>query len=61
MQFVWEAYRKVVANKGAAWVDRQSIAQLEQDLKKNLFKLWDRLPFGEPFSASGEWCGTLLA
>jgi RNA-directed DNA polymerase len=46
---VWEAYRKVAANKGAAGVDGQSIAEFEQDLKENLFKLWNRLSSGSYF------------
>jgi RNA-directed DNA polymerase len=48
-QLVWEAYRKVAANKGAAGVDRQSIAEFEQDLKNNLFKLWNRMSSGSYF------------
>jgi hypothetical protein len=40
---VWEAYRKVKANKGAAGVDGGSIAEFEQDLHGNLYKLWNRL------------------
>ena len=42
-RLVWEAYRKVAANKGAAGVDGQSIAEFEEDLKGNLYKLWNRL------------------
>jgi len=48
-RLVWEAYRKVAANKGAAGVDGQSIAEFEQDLKGNLFKLWNRLSSGSYF------------
>jgi len=48
-QLVWAAYRKVAANKGAAGVDRQSIAGFEQDLKNNLFKLWNRMSSGSYF------------
>jgi RNA-directed DNA polymerase len=48
-QLVWDAYRKVAANKGAAGVDRQSIAEFEQDLKKNLYRLWNRLSSGSYF------------
>lgn len=43
---VWEAYRRVKANQGAAGVDGESIAQFEQDLEGNLFKLWNRLSSG---------------
>ena len=31
---VWEAYKQVKANKGAAGVDGQSIAEFEEDLKE---------------------------
>ncbi|MFI6744524.1 group II intron reverse transcriptase/maturase [Nonomuraea sp. NPDC050451] len=48
-RLVWEAYQKVAANKGAAGVDGQSIAEFEQDLKGNLFKLWNRLSSGSYF------------
>jgi RNA-directed DNA polymerase len=33
---VWEAYLRVRANKGAAGVDEQSVAEFERDLKGNL-------------------------
>jgi group II intron reverse transcriptase/maturase len=46
---VWEAYRRVKANKGAAGVDEQSIEEFEQDLSGNLFKLWNRLSSGSYF------------
>jgi RNA-directed DNA polymerase len=43
---VWEAYRRVKANQGAAGVDGESIAEFERDLKGNLYKLWNRLSSG---------------
>jgi RNA-directed DNA polymerase len=43
---VWEAYRRVKANKGAAGVDGESIEAFERDLKGNLYKLWNRLSSG---------------
>jgi RNA-directed DNA polymerase len=46
---VWEAYRRVRANKGAAGVDEQSLAEFERDLKGNLYKLWNRLSSGSYF------------
>jgi RNA-directed DNA polymerase len=46
---VWEAYRKVKANKGGAGVDEQSIAEFEVALKDNLYKLWNRLSSGTYF------------
>ena len=35
---VWEAYKKVKANQGAAGVDGQTIADFEADLGNNLYK-----------------------
>ena len=45
-QMVWEAYQRVKANKGAAGVDGQSVEQFEQDLKNNLYRLWNRMSSG---------------
>jgi RNA-directed DNA polymerase len=47
---VWEAYRRVKANQGAAGVDGQSISEFEVDLKNNLFKVWNRMSSGSYFS-----------
>jgi group II intron reverse transcriptase/maturase len=46
---VWEAYKLVKANKGAAGVDGQSIAEFEEDVKDNLFKIWNRMSSGSYF------------
>ena len=43
---VVEAFEKVRANAGGAGVDEQSIAEFEQDLKGNLYKVWNRLSSG---------------
>ena len=43
---VWEAYKRVRANKGTAGVDGQSIADFEADLSNNLYKLWNRMSSG---------------
>jgi len=48
-QLVWEAYRRVKANKGAPGVDEQSLAEFETDLKNNLYKIWNRLSSGTYF------------
>jgi retron-type reverse transcriptase len=46
---VWEAYKRVKANQGAAGVDGQSIAEFEANLSGNLYKLWNRLSSGSYF------------
>lgn len=46
---VWEAYKYVRANRGAAGVDGQSIADFEADLEDNLYKLWNRMSSGSYF------------
>ena len=46
---VWEAFKKVKANQGAAGVDGQSIADFEADLTNNLYELWNRLSSGSYF------------
>lgn len=46
---VWEAYKQVKANRGAAGVDGQSIEEFERDLRNNLYKLWNRMSSGSYF------------
>ena len=46
---VWEAYERVKANKGAAGVDNQSIAEFEADRDRNLYKVWNRMSSGSYF------------
>jgi len=48
-QLVWEAYRRVKANRGAPGGDEQSLAEFESDLKNNLYKIWNRLSSGTYF------------
>ena len=48
-QLVWEAYQSVKGNKGAAGVDGQSIEDFEEDLKNNLYKIWNRMSSGTYF------------
>lgn len=43
---VWKAYQLVKANRGAAGIDDETIDDFEQDLSKNLYKLWNRMSSG---------------
>jgi RNA-directed DNA polymerase len=48
-QLVWEAYKRVKANRGAAGVDGETLAAFEKDLKGNLYKVWNRMSSGSYF------------
>jgi group II intron reverse transcriptase/maturase len=48
-QLVWEAYKRIKANRGAAGVDGESLAAFEKDLKRNLYKVWNRMASGSYF------------
>ncbi len=48
-QVVWQSYRKVKANRGAAGVDGQSMAEFEANLAGNIYKLWNRMSSGSYF------------
>ena len=44
-----EAYTLVKANHGAAGVDAESVEMFEQDLKNNLYRIWNRMSSGTYF------------
>jgi len=48
-QMVYEAYKAVKSNRGAAGVDGQTIEQFETDLSSNLYKIWNRMSSGTYF------------
>src|SRR6204780_4929289 len=43
---VWEAYQQVKANRGSAGIDDETIAMFDQNLSRNLYKLWNRMSSG---------------
>ena len=48
-RLVYEAYKAVKSNGGAAGVDKQTIEQFEADLAENLYKIWNRMSSGSYF------------
>ena len=55
-ELVWEAYRRVAADEGAPGVDRQTVDEFEEDMKGNLYKIWNRMSSGSTsHPRSGRW------
>jgi RNA-directed DNA polymerase len=50
---VWEASKRVKANRGTAGVDGQSIEQFERDWTNNLSRVWNRLSSGSDVPPPG--------
>ncbi len=48
-RLVWEACRRVKANRGAAGVDGQTIEDFDRDLGRNLHRIWNRMSSGSYF------------
>src|SRR5262245_18913143 len=48
-QQVYEAYKAIKSNGGAAGVDGQTIEQFEANLKSNLYRIWNRMSSGSYF------------
>jgi RNA-directed DNA polymerase len=46
---VYEAFKAVKSNHGAAGVDKETIEQFEANLRGNLYKLWNRMSSGSYF------------
>lgn len=46
---VFEAYKAVKANRGSAGIDEVSISEFDNNLKDNLYKLWNRMSSGTYF------------
>ncbi len=45
-QIIWEAWKRVAANKGAPGVDKESIDVYRNRLRRNLYTLWNRMSSG---------------
>ena len=45
-RLVYEAFKRVKANKGGYGIDAQSLSDFERDLRNNLYKLWNRMSSG---------------
>jgi len=48
-KLVYDAYKAVKSNAGAAGVDGQSLEQFARDLGRNLYKIWNRMSSGSYF------------
>lgn len=48
-RMVWQAYKHVKANRGTYGIDLMSLEDLESNLSKELYKLWNRLSSGSYF------------
>jgi len=48
-QMVSKAYKKVKQNKGSAGIDKINIKELDANLEKNLYKIWNRMSSGSYF------------
>jgi len=46
---IWEAYKKVRANKGSAGADEVSMDEYDANRRKHLYKLWNRMASGSYF------------
>jgi RNA-directed DNA polymerase len=49
--------RQVKANRAAPGVDGATLEEFDKDLKKNLYKIWNRMSSGQLLSASGDGGG----
>ena len=48
-EVVFDAYKRVKANKGTHGIDGQSITDFEKELENNLYKIWNRMSSGTYF------------
>ena len=48
-RMVYNSYQKVCDKNGGAGIDKETIEMFNQDLSKNLYKLWNRMASGSYF------------
>ena len=48
-RMVYNSYLKVCAKDGSAGIDRETIEKFNQDMSKNLYKIWNRMASGSYF------------
>lgn len=48
-ELVWKAYEQVRKKGGASGVDSETILDFEKNLKKNLYRIWNRMSSGSYF------------
>lgn len=53
-QAVYEAFKLVKANAGAAGVDGESLTKFGDKLENNLYKIWNRMSSGSYFPPAGQ-------
>ena len=46
---VYEAWKRVKANRGAAGIDEETLATFEKNLSRNLYTIWNRMASGSYF------------
>ena len=54
-EIVMNAFKRVKANRGSSGIDRQSIEDFEADIKKNLYRIWNRMSSGSYFPPPVRW------
>ena len=48
-KLVYDGYKAVKTNGGAAGVDKQTLEAFDKDLMRNLYKIWNRMSSGAYF------------